>query len=65
MTNTLKTAAALALLYALGTIVPAYADDESKLNDATRQVESGAKTTGEGIKETAKGVGNTGGQLRA
>jgi hypothetical protein len=46
-------------LCALGTAAPSYADDESKLNDAARQVESGAKTTGEGIKETAKGVGNT------
>ena len=35
------------------------AADNSKVNDATRQVESGAKTTGEGIKETAKGVGHT------
>jgi hypothetical protein len=33
--------------------------DESKMKDATRQVESGAKTAGEGIKDTAKGVGHT------
>lgn len=32
---------------------------ESELKTATGRVESGAKTTGEGIKETAKGVGNT------
>jgi hypothetical protein len=57
--NTLKTAAVFALLYALATAAPAYADDESKLNGATQRVERGAKTTGEGIKETAKGVGNT------
>jgi len=59
--NRYKTAAAYALVYALATATPAFADasSESKLNDATRQVESGAKTTGEGIKETAKGVGNT------
>jgi hypothetical protein len=35
------------------------AADEEKLKDATRQVESGAKTTGEGIADTAKGVGHT------
>jgi hypothetical protein len=35
------------------------AADEGKLKDATRQVESGAKTTGEGIADTAKGVGHT------
>lgn len=57
--KTFKTAVVLAVLYALGTTAPLYADDESKLNDATRRVESGAKTAGEGIKETAKGVGNT------
>jgi hypothetical protein len=57
--NTLKTAAVFALLYGLATTAPAYGEDESKLNDATRQVESGAKTAGEGIKDTAKGVGNT------
>ena len=32
---------------------------QSELKAATNQVESGAKTAGEGIKETAKGVGNT------
>src|SRR6266404_8330947 len=57
--NTLKMAAVFALVYALASTVPAYGEDESKLNDATRRAESGAKTTGEGIKETAKGVGNT------
>ena len=35
------------------------AADDSKLKDATRQVESGAKATGQGIVETFKGVGST------
>ena len=37
---------------------PALAD-EQKLKNATDQVESGAKTAGEGIKDTAKGIGHT------
>ena len=57
--NTVRYAVVFGLVYALGVTAPVWADDESKLNDATRRVESGAKTTGEGIKETAKGVGNT------
>jgi hypothetical protein len=45
-------------------VLPAVAADESKVNAATRQVESGAKKIGqgkigEGVEETAKGVGNT------
>ena len=32
---------------------------EDKVNDATRQVESGAKSVGSGVEETAKGVGRT------
>jgi hypothetical protein len=44
--------------------LPAGAADESKVNAATRQVESGAKKigqgkVGEGVEETAKGVGKT------
>jgi hypothetical protein len=40
------------------------AADDTKVKAATRQVESGAKTIGEGkvgtgVEETAKGVGNT------
>jgi hypothetical protein len=35
------------------------AADDSKLKDATGQVESGAKAAGEGIKDTARGVGHT------
>jgi hypothetical protein len=37
----------------------AAATDDGKLKDATRQVESGAKTAGEGVADTAKGVGHT------
>jgi hypothetical protein len=33
--------------------------EDSKLKDATRQVEGGAKTVGSGIEETAKGAGKT------
>ncbi len=41
-----------------------FAADDTKVKSATRQVEGGAKTIGEGkvgtgVEETAKGVGNT------
>ena len=41
-----------------------FAADESKVKSATRQVETGAKKigdgkVGEGVEETAKGIGNT------
>ena len=41
-----------------------FAADESKVKSATRQVETGAKklgdgTIGEGVEETAKGIGKT------
>ena len=44
--------------------LPAVAADDSKVNAATRQVESGAKKigqgqVGDGVAETAKGIGNT------
>ena len=44
--------------------LPAAAADDSKVNAATRQVEGGAKKIGqgkigEGVEETAKGIGNT------
>ena len=44
--------------------LPAAAADDSKVNAATRQVESGAKKigqgkVGEGVEETAKGIGHT------
>ena len=43
---------------------PLMAADDTKVNAATRQVESGAKKIGqgkigEGVEETAKGIGNT------
>jgi hypothetical protein len=47
--------AALALSWPLSAALA----DDSKLKDATRQVESGGKAIGSGIEETAKGVGNT------
>jgi len=42
----------------------AFAADETKVKSATRQVEEGAKTIGDGklgtgVEKTAKGVGNT------
>lgn len=45
-------------------VMPAAAADDSKVNAATRQVETGAKKIGqgkigEGVEETAKGIGNT------
>lgn len=58
----------LALLVSVGILacaaLPAAAADDSKVNAATRQVESGAKKigqgkVGEGVEETAKGIGNT------
>jgi len=44
--------------------LPAMAADDAKVNAATRQVETGAKKIGqgkigEGVEETAKGIGNT------
>jgi hypothetical protein len=38
---------------------PTSAADDSKVQEATRQVESGAKKFGQGVEETAKGVGKT------
>lgn len=43
---------------------PTLAADDTKVKSATRQVEEGAKTIGDGkvgtgVEETAKGVGNT------
>ena len=43
---------------------PVLAADDSRVKDATRQVEEGAKEigkgdVGEGVKETAKGIGET------
>src|SRR5712692_4030074 len=58
----------LALLVIVGMLawspLPAMAADDAKVNAATRQVETGAKKIGqgkigEGVEETAKGIGNT------
>ena len=55
---------AFGVIVMLATAVPAVAADDSKVKAATRQVESGAKKigggeVGEGVEETAKGIGNT------
>ena len=47
-----------------GSALTARAADDSKVNAATRQVETGAKKIGNGkigsgVEETAKGIGNT------
>jgi hypothetical protein len=49
---------------AAGSLAGAQAADDSKVKAATRQVESGAKKIGEGklgdgVEETAKGIGHT------
>jgi len=57
---------ALALVVAIvaGSAPPAIAADDTKVKDATRSVESGAKEigagkVGQGVEDTAKGIGNT------
>jgi hypothetical protein len=55
---------AAAIVLATGVTAGAYAADDTKVKSATRQVEEGAKTIGDGkvgtgAEETAKGVGNT------
>ena len=55
---------ALALIIALLAAGPATAADDSKVKAATGQVESGAKKigqgkVGDGVEETAKGIGHT------
>ena len=65
MTNTRFMAAALALAASIGWMAaPTLAADDSKVKSATRQVETGAKKIGDGklgdgVEETAKGVGHT------
>ena len=58
----------LALVLSVGilawSVLPVVAADDTKVNAATRQVESGAKKigqgkVGEGVDETARGIGNT------
>jgi hypothetical protein len=55
---------ALAVTLALGLVLPASAADETKVKAATKQVETGAKKVGEGkigegVEQTAKGIGHT------
>src|SRR2546430_1400772 len=65
MTNTRFMAAALALAASIGWMAaPTMAADDSKVKSATRQVETGARKIGDGklgdgVEETAKGVGHT------
>ena len=54
----------LAGAFALSLALPAFAADDSKVKAATRQVETGTKKIGdgkigEGVEETAKGIGHT------
>ena len=54
----------LAGAFALSLALPAFAADDSKVKAATRQVETGAKKIGdgkigEGVEDTAKGIGHT------
>ncbi len=54
----------LAGAFALSLALPAFAADDSKVKGATRQVETGTKKIGdgkigEGVEETAKGIGHT------
>ncbi len=64
-TNMRCLAAALALAASIGWMAaPTMAADDSKVKSATRQVETGAKKIGDGklgdgVEETAKGVGHT------
>ena len=61
----MKTLAQLVVVGVLAwSVLPSFAADDTKVNAATRQVESGAKKIGEGkigegVEETAKGIGNT------
>lgn len=60
----MKTPTLVLIVAMLGWTVPAVAADDSKVNSATRQVETGAKKigqgkVGEGVEETAKGIGHT------
>ncbi|MCL6641378.1 MAG: hypothetical protein K6T92_08400 [Candidatus Rokubacteria bacterium] len=55
---------AIVLGLVAGGVVAVQAADDSKVKSATRQVESGAKKIGEGklgdgVEETAKGIGKT------
>jgi hypothetical protein len=55
---------ALSIAVLLSPVLPATAADDSKVKAATGQVETGAKKIGEGkvgdgVEQTAKGIGNT------
>ena len=55
---------ALACALVAGSALPAVAADDSKVKAATKQVETGAKKIGEGkigegVEDTAKGIGKT------
>lgn len=55
---------AIVLFLAIGFVPPASPADDAKVKAATGQVESGAKMIGhgrigEGVEQTAKGIGNT------
>ena len=55
---------ALACALIAGSALPAIAADDSKVKAATKQVETGAKKIGEGkigegVEDTAKGIGKT------
>ena len=59
-----RIALALTIGVLLASTVPAAAADDSKVKAATNQVESGAKKigqgkVGDGVEETAKGIGHT------
>jgi hypothetical protein len=59
-----RTALALILVALLAPVSPARAADDSKVKAATNQVETGAKKigqgkVGDGVEETAKGLGKT------
>ena len=60
----LKRVVPVVMSAALLATLPALAADESKVNAATQQVETGASRIGQGevgkgVEQTAKGVGNT------
>ncbi len=59
-----RIALALSIVALLAPAAPTWAADESKVKAATDQVESGAKKigqgkVGDGVEQTAKGIGNT------
>jgi hypothetical protein len=59
-----RIALALSIVALLASAAPTWAADESKVKAATDQVESGAKKigqgkVGDGVEQTAKGIGNT------